>query len=85
MTVPATTRRAGPFAGTGSSMSCPFTFKVFSAADIQVRKATAAGVESVVTSGLTITLNADQDTTPGGSVALKILPTPRSCGVPVPG
>jgi hypothetical protein len=70
MTVPATLRRAGPFSGTGSSIACPFTFRVFSAADIEVRKATAAGVESVVTSGLTITINADQDATPGGSVSL---------------
>ena len=36
MTVPATTRRAGPFNGNGVTTAYPFTFKVFEKADVAV-------------------------------------------------
>lgn len=68
MTVSSTPRRAGPFLGNDVTASFPFTFKVFSAAEVQVTLKNAAGVESVLTSGFTVTLNADQDNEPGGSV-----------------
>lgn len=74
MTVPATPRRAGPFTGNGSTTSFPFAFKVFSAEDVAVKRA-ENGVESAVTSGITVTLNADQDTSPGGTVVFAVAPT----------
>lgn len=69
MTVPATTRRAGPFTGNGAASSFPFDFKVFSTADIAVVQA-ADGIETTLALGTdyTVTLNADQDVSPGGTV-----------------
>ena len=68
MTVPATARRAGPFTGNGVTTSFPFTFKVFAAADVEVTFTSSTGIESVLTGGYTVTLNADQDASPGGTV-----------------
>jgi hypothetical protein len=70
MTVPSTARRAGPFTGTGSAVNYPFTFKVFSASDVGVTTADTNGLETTQTlgSGFSISLNADQDSTPGGYV-----------------
>ena len=69
MTIPATTRKAGPFLGTGAQTVFPFAFKVFSANDVAVTVADAAGVETELSSAdYTVTLNANQDTSPGGTV-----------------
>lgn len=70
MTVPVTARRAGPFTGTGALVSYPFTFKVFEKADLEVTIATPGGVETVLVldSDVLVTLNVDQDASPGGSV-----------------
>ncbi len=69
MTVQSTDRKAGPFFG-GTIL--PFEFKVFSKEDIQVIWTSAAGVESILVldSEYSVTLNPDQDNTPGGSVTL---------------
>lgn len=78
MTVPATARRAGPFLGAGSTLVCPFTFKVFSASDVVVTRADSSGTETVLALGTdyTVSLNADQDTSPGGSVTtVAVVPT----------
>ena len=74
MTVPATARRAGPFTGNGVTLTFPFTFKVFSAADIRVDIATASGVTSVgvLNDTFTATINPDQTTTPGGTVSYAV-------------
>lgn len=76
MTVPATTRRAGPFNGNGSTTVFPFDFRVFAAADVQVTLADDAGVETVqvVSTDYTITVNADQDSDPGGEVTMLTAP-----------
>lgn len=70
MTIPSTSRKAGPFTGNGSTNSWPFTFKVFAATDIKVTAATASGVETELVLGTdyTVSLNANQETSPGGSV-----------------
>lgn len=74
MTVPAAERKAGPFNGNGSTTSFPFTFKVFTSADVEVIFADADGVETVLAldSDYSVALNADQDATPGGSVGYPI-------------
>jgi hypothetical protein len=71
MTTPSTARKAGPFTGNGSTSSWPFTFKVFADGDIKVTKADAAGVETVLVLGTnyTVSLNANQETSPGGTVS----------------
>lgn len=70
MTTPSTARKAGPFTGNGSQNSWAFTFKVFAASDVKVTVADAAGTETVLVLGTdyTVSLNANQDTSPGGSV-----------------
>lgn len=70
MTVPSTTRRAGPFTGTGALVSYPFTFKVFAKQDLAVTIADSNGLETdlVLDSTFTVTLNVDQEATPGGTV-----------------
>lgn len=72
MTVSSTTRKAGPFTGTGAVVAYPFSFKVFTTADIAVVRADTSGVETalVLNSDYTVSLNADQDNTPGGTVTL---------------
>jgi hypothetical protein len=70
MTLPATTRKAGPFQGDGVDTAFPFSFKVFSTSDVAVKVVDTLGVEStlVLDTDYSVSLNADQDTTPGGTV-----------------
>ena len=73
MTISSTTRIAGPFVGNGTASVFPFTFKVFAAADLDVvRLDTSTGAEStlVLNSDYSVTLNGDQNSTPGGSITL---------------
>jgi hypothetical protein len=73
MTISSTTRIAGPFIGNGTASAFGFTFKVFTAGDIDVvRLNTSTGVETtlVLTTDYTVTLNIDQDSNPGGTVTL---------------
>ena len=73
MTISSTVRIAGPFIGTGTTSYFPFTFKVFNASDLQVvRVETATGVETtlVLNTNYAVSLNADQDSNPGGSIVL---------------
>jgi hypothetical protein len=70
MTTPSTARKAGPLLGNGSTTAFPFTFKVFAAADVAVTIANSSGVETllVLNTNYTVTLNSNQDTSPGGTV-----------------
>lgn len=70
MTIPNTARKAGPLLGNGSQTAWPFTFKVFAAGDVQVTIANSAGVETVLVLGTdySVSLNANQETSPGGIV-----------------
>ena len=70
MTIPSTPRKAGPFLGNGATTSFPFAFKVFGPTDIKVVVADSAGVETVLAlnSDYAVTLNPNQDTSPGGIV-----------------
>jgi hypothetical protein len=73
MTISTENRKAGPFNGNGSASAFPFAFKVFSSADlVVVVRDDATGVETTLalTSGYTVSLNADQNASPGGSVTL---------------
>ena len=74
MTTPSTSRKAGPLLGTGSQTTWPFTFKVFAATDIAVTIADSLGVETALVYGVdfNVTLNANQETSPGGTVTYPI-------------
>jgi hypothetical protein len=68
MTVSSTDRRAGPFYGNGVTTAFPFSFKVFSASDLEITHTAADGTATVLTTGFTVALNADQDASPGGTI-----------------
>lgn len=72
MTISSTDRKAGPFAGDGSTTVFPYAFKVFATSDLYVVKADSTGAETVLalTTHYTATMNGNQDTTPGGNVTL---------------
>lgn len=76
MTVASSVRKAGPFTGNGVTTSWPFSFKVFAKTDIQVVRTSTLGVEAtlVLDSDYSVTLNADQDANPGGTIAYATLP-----------
>lgn len=81
MTVSFNTNKAGPYVGNDSTTSFSFTgIKVFDKDDIVVVKTTDAGVESTLTRGsdYTVTLNADQDASPGGSITYPLSGDPLS-------
>lgn len=70
MTIPSTTRRAGPYIGTGALVVCSFSFKVFEKTDIQAQLVDTNGnlTRLVLDSSFLVTLNVDQDAHPGGTV-----------------
>lgn len=72
MTISSETRKAGPYSGNDVTTSFPFSFKVFSADDMVVVRTNATDIETTLTGGTdySVTLNADQDTSPGGSITL---------------
>jgi hypothetical protein len=78
MTVSSTDRRAGPFYGNGATTEFPFTFKVFSADDLEITYTDADGAATVLTSNFSVTLNADQDTDPGGTIEFPLSGSPMS-------
>lgn len=74
MTISSTTRRAGPYQGDGVTTTFAFAFKVFQASDLDV-------IETVIQTGTdlaplvlgsdySVSLNADQNNNPGGTVTL---------------
>lgn len=79
MTISSETRTTSPFVGNDSITSLPFAFKVFSTGDVAVIKTlTSTGAETTLTltTDYTVTLNANQDVSPGGTVTLvTALPT----------
>lgn len=82
MTIPSTARKAGPLLGTGVQTAWPFTFKVFAESDIAVAIANALGTETalVLDTDYSVSLNANQDTSPGGTVTYPISGTPLATG-----
>lgn len=81
MTISSTLRKAGPYVGNGVATSFTFSFKVFSASEVVATLALlATGVETVLTltTDYTVTLNADQNTNPGGTVTYNPSGTPMA-------
>lgn len=77
MAVDSTERRV-VYAGNGKTTAFPFVFKVFAGTDVSVQVGKPDGSEATVelkaNSDYTVTLNADQNTTPGGTVNVKTAP-----------
>jgi hypothetical protein len=75
MTISSETRRAGPYAGNGSTTAFAFAFKVFTTGEVQVTR-TASGVDTVLTltTHYTVTLNSNQNLNPGGTVTMLTAP-----------
>lgn len=72
MTISSNVRKVGPFTGTGTVSAFTFNFKVFQASDLYVVRANSANEETVLVlnSDYTVSLNADQNASPGGTVTL---------------
>jgi hypothetical protein len=82
MTVPATARRAGPFSGNGVTTTFSFSFKTFAAGDLLVTKMDSLGIETslVLNSDYSVSLNVDQDASPGGTITYPISGSPLPSG-----
>lgn len=72
MTISSENRVAGPYIGNDAATAFPFAFKVFGASDLQVVRTDPDGAESTLTltTDYTVSLNANQDSNPGGTVTL---------------
>ena len=72
MTISSSSRTAGPFVGNGVLAALPFTFKVFQASDMLIVRTNAGGTTTTLAlgSGYTVSLNADQNAAPGGTVTI---------------
>ena len=76
MTINSTTRKTNALVGNGNTATYPFAFKVFTDADVVVKKLeTATSIETTLTLGASndyiVTLNSDQNGNPGGSITLR--------------
>ena len=76
MTINSSTRIAGPYTGNGSTTAFPFSFKVFSTAEVTVVQTNLSLVETTLTLGTnyTVALNANQNSNPGGTVNMVAAP-----------
>lgn len=73
MTISSTTRKAGPFTGNDVTTDFPFAFRVFAETDVlAIETDTSTDTESTLAYVVdyTVSLNADQDTDPGGTLTL---------------
>lgn len=70
MTISSEIRTAGPFTGNGVATGGPFTFKVFSATELTVVETNTSGVDRELVYGtdFSVSLNADQNASPGGTI-----------------
>lgn len=77
MTISSNSRIAGPFTGNGSTTTFPFSFKVFSESDLYVVTRdpdTSTEIVLALTTDYSVSINASQDSTPGGSVVMNTAP-----------
>jgi len=82
MTVSSTIRRAGPFLGDGVTTTFPFAFKAFAPEDVRVTLTDPDGNETTLTldSDYSVSLDPDQENSPGGSVLYPIAGAPAPNG-----
>ena len=71
MTIADTSRRAGPYVGDGVTKVFPFSYKIFSTDQLTVLRADDSTSSQLVNGvDYRVTLNANQDISPGGSITL---------------
>jgi hypothetical protein len=72
MTISSVARKAGPYTGNGTTTSFAFGFKVFAGTDLRVIRRTSTGVQSnlVLGTDYNVSLAANQDVNPGGTINL---------------
>lgn len=76
MTIATQSALAGPFTGNGSTTVFAFTFKCFDQTDLQIiREQSDVQTVLTLTTDYSVTLNADQEASPGGSVTMITAPT----------
>jgi len=82
VTISTETRKAGPYSCNGSQTVFSFAFRVFASSEVVVTLADANGVETVLVlnTHYTVSLNADQDANPGGSVTTIGASSPYASG-----
>jgi hypothetical protein len=69
MPVSDTPRRAGPFLGDGAATIFPFGFRIFANSDLLVQSTTGSVIATLsLGTDYSVTLNADQTNSPGGTV-----------------
>lgn len=70
MTVSSASSKSPLYAGNDTTGPWAFAFKTFAASDLEVVRANASGIETVLalTTDYSVSLNADQNTNPGGTV-----------------
>lgn len=79
MTLASTPRRAGPFLGNGVTTSFPFTFKVFAREHVRVTRTVGVTEQVLVLDAdYSVTLNPNQDASPGGAITYPL------SGLPLP-
>jgi hypothetical protein len=77
MSISTEVRKAGPYTGNDSTTAFAFAFKVFDTGDVKViSTVTSTGAETVktLTTDYTVSLNADQNGDPGGTVTMLTAP-----------
>jgi hypothetical protein len=76
MTIPSTPRRAGPYIGNGATTVFSFSFKTLAAAEITVVRQNVDGTRTTLANpaDYSVTLNANQNTSPGGSITTTTAP-----------
>jgi hypothetical protein len=77
MTISNTSRTAGPFIGNGITQDFPFSYKVFDRGDVLVAltdTATGAETAKVLDADYVVTLNVDQNSSPGGMIHMIVAP-----------
>lgn len=76
MTIATQSALAGPFTGNGSTTVFAFSFKCFDQGDLQViREESGAQTVLTITTDYTVSLNSDQEASPGGNVTMVTAPT----------
>jgi len=75
MSISSEIRRAGPFAGNGTTVNFPFVFKIFNTAQVVVTRSVGdVDTTLLLTTHYTVTLNSNQEANPGGVVTLLTAP-----------
>ena len=82
MTISSEAIKAGPFSGNDSTTVFSFTFKCFAQGDLKVVLTNSSGVDATltITTDYTVALNANQDTSPGGSITTTGSSSPPDTG-----